>query len=277
MHVLIGLLTAGSVFLALMPGGTARRSGDTPSGHAPSAGQRTPPAGVRALRLMPAGAFALVLALTGSWVTALICLPAGFLLQRSASEALTRREAQALRDQLQEALLSLATSLKAGQSLPHALQRCAVELRRLHPRGGGLIRELELAAREVQLGAPVDDALRTLRARVPLEEVAALVDALVTTRRLGANIVEVMGNVAQMVADRLAVEREIQVLTAQKRTEAAILAVIPLGIYLIVRITNPAYLAVFHATLWGQVALGLILLFVTGGYWMAQRIASIEM
>src|SRR5690606_5704689 len=98
------------------------------------------------------------------------------------------------------------------------------------------IRELELAAREVQLGAPVDDALRTLRARVPLEEVAALVDALVTTRRLGGNIVEVMGNVAQMVADRLAVEREIQVLTAQKRTEAAILAVIPLGIYLIVRI-----------------------------------------
>ncbi|MBY6275751.1 type II secretion system F family protein [Symbiobacterium thermophilum] len=270
MRLLIGLLSAGAVFLALMPAGP-RPAGVTLPGFL-----RPGPAD-RALRLVPVAAFALVLLLTGSWLTALISLPAGVLLLATVRDTLARREAQALRDQLQEALLSLATSLKAGQSLPRALQRCAVELSRLHPGGGGLIREIELTAREVELGTPVDEALLDLRARVPLEELAALVDALVTTRRRGGNIVEVMGNVAQMVADRLAVEREIQVLTAQKRTEAAILAMIPLGIYLVVRVTNPAYLAVFHATLWGQAALGLILLAVAGGYWMAQRIASIDM
>ncbi len=270
MALLIGLLIAAAVFLALMPGGPA------PTGRALF--DRVPAdTGDRLLWLLPAGAFAGILLLTGSWITALISLPAGFLLRRTLRDALARREAQALRDHLQEALLSLATSLKAGQSLPHALQRCAVEMRRLHPRGGRLIEEIELAAREVELGTPVDEALLSLRERVALEEMAAMVDALVTTRRRGGNIVEVMGNVSQMVADRLAVEREIQVLTAQKRTEAAILAVIPLGIYLVVRITNPAYLGVFHATRWGQVALGLILLTVAGGYWMARRIASIEM
>jgi len=269
MRCIIGTLTAGAVFLALMPGGPQTRNAVLLH-RLPAA------AGDRMLRFVPPGVFALILLLTGSWITALISLPAGFLLLRTVRDALARREAQELRDQLQEALLSLATSLKAGQSLPHALQRCAAEMRRLHPGGGGLVEEIELAAREVDLGTPVDEALVTLQRRVALEEVSALVDALVTTRRRGGNIVEVMGNVAQMVADRLAIEREIQVLTAQKRTEAAILALIPLGIYLVVRITNPAYLGVFHATPWGQVALGAILLTVAAGYWMAQRIASID-
>mgnify|MGYP001223996797 CR=1 FL=1 len=270
MRLLIALLSAGAVFLALVP------AGPQPAESAAPGSRRQDPTG-RLLKLVPALAFTLVLLLTGSWLTALISLPAGVLLLDTVREAIARRQAQALRDELQEALLSLATSLKAGQSLPHALSRCAVELSRLHPGGGLLVREIGLAAREVELGAPVDEALLGLRARVPLEELAALVDALVTTRRRGGNMVEVMGNVAQMVADRLAVEREIQVLTAQKRTEAAILAMIPLGIYLVVRLTNPAYLAVFHSSLWGQAALGLILLAVAGGYWMARRIASIEM
>lgn len=269
MRFLIALFAAAAVFLALAPGGP--RAAGLARFHGLS-----PATGGRLLRLLPAAVCALVLLLTGAWMTALFSLPAGLLLRSVVRDALARREAQVRRDQLQEALLSLATSLKAGQSLPRALQRCAVELAQLHPGGGGLVREIEAVARDVELGTPVDEALLALRERVPLEELTALVDALVTTRRRGGNIVEVMSNVAQMVADRLAVEREIQVLTAQKRTEAAILATIPLGIYLVVRVTNPAYLAVFHASLRGQVALGLILLIVTAGYWMAQRIASIE-
>lgn len=270
MVYLIGALVVAALFLALAPGSPA-------VGMPPVWRPAVPADDRRLLLLVPPALFLLVGVITGAWVTALFSLPAGILLVSTLRDALAHRRAQVLRDHLQEALLSLATSLKAGQSLPHALQRCAADLRRLHPGGGPLIHELEVAAREVKLGTPVDEALLDLRDRVPLEEVTALVEALVTTRRRGGNIVEVMGNVAHMVADRLAVEREIQVMTAQKRTEAAILAVIPLGIYLVVRVTNPAYLGVFHATRWGQVALGLIFLTVAGGYWMAQRIARIDM
>ncbi|MBP2019178.1 tight adherence protein B [Symbiobacterium terraclitae] len=278
MVYLIAALAAAALFLALAPGGTSAgalpvwREGIPPAWRPAEAGDDR-----RLFLLVPPALFLLVGIITGAWMTALISLPAGILLASTLRDALAHLRAQVLRDHLQEALLSLATSLKAGQSLPNALQRCAADLRRLHPGGGQLIHELEVAAREVELGMPVDEALLGLRDRVPLEEVSALVEALVTTRRRGGNIVDVMGNVAHMVADRLAVEREIQVMTAQKRTEAAILALIPLGIYLVVRLTNPTYLGVFHATRWGQVALGLIFLTVAGGYWMAQRIARIDM
>lgn len=273
MRLLIALLAALACFLALLPAGAA----DT---EAPGAIAHL----ARRLRVedawlwgVPVGVLLLVRLMTGGWLTALIALPAGFLVLNTLSETLARRRTQGLRDHLQEALLSLSTSLKAGQSLARALERCASDLRRLHPRGGPMLQEFDWMVREVEMGLPIDEALLAFRERMDLEEVASLVDSVVTTRRRGGNIVEVMGNVTQMLADRLAIEREIQVMTAQKRTEATILALIPLGIYLVTRMTNPDYLAVFHATVWGQIALGLILLAVTGGYWMAQRMARIDL
>lgn len=271
MRLLIALLAAAAAFLALMP----------------AVGEGALPTAARFahrfrgqygwLLAVPPAVFLLVWLVTGGWLTAVIALPAGFLVFHTLSEILARRRSQALRDQLQEALLSLSTSLKAGQSLAKALERCAADLRRLHPRGTPMLQEFDWMVREVEMGLPMDEALLAFRERVPLEEVSSLVDAVVTTRRRGGNIVEVMGNVSQMLADRLAIEREIQVMTAQKRTEATILALIPLGIYLITRATNPDYLAVFHATAGGQVALGLILLAITGGFWMAHRMARIDL
>lgn len=281
MLLLIALLIGASGFLLLMP---TRPSADA---DAPLARleQRlherrvplTAPQYLALVAAIPLGTVLLTRALTGAWLTALITMPAGPLVMNGLLDLLSTRRTRLLRDQLQEALLSLATSLKAGQSLTNALERCVVDLQRLHPRGAPILDELAIVVREVAMGTPVDEALLGLRERVPLDEAAALVDAVVITRRRGGNIVAVMGNVAHMIADRMAIDREISVMTAQKRAEAAILSLIPLGIYLLTRISSPQYTAVFHQTTGGQIALGLIFLAIIAGYWMANRMARIDL
>lgn len=281
MPVLIALLVAAACLLALLP---AERSGERPGGILAHLERRLPErrlplTAAQYLALVagvPLGAFLAVRLITGSWLTAILSLPAGPLLLATLLDALVRRRTQLLRDQLQEVLLSLAASLKAGHSLPGALERAVMDLRRLHPRGSPILAELDAAVRDTQMGLPVDEALMALRERVPVEEVAALADALVITRRRGGNLAEVMGNVAQTVADRLAVEREIQVRTAQKRAEAAILSLLPLGLYLLVRVVSPGYMDVFHTSAGGEIALGLIFLAIAAGYWLAGRLAQID-
>jgi tight adherence protein B len=280
MVYLIALLTGAACFLFALPSGEAGAEPIFQQLEQRLRERRLPlsPRQYLALQVaVPAATLLMIRLLTGAWLTALICLPAGPLVMNGLFDLLSRRRAQAMRDHLQEALLSLATSLKAGQSLPNALERCVVDLRRLHPRGSPILDELSMVVREVQMSLPVDEALLELRARVPLEEVASLVDAVVMTRRRGGNIVEVMGNVAHMIADRMAIDREIQVMTAQKRAEAAILSLIPLGIYLITRLNNPEYIAIFHRTTGGQIALGLIFLAIIAGHWIANRLARIDL
>ncbi|HLN61309.1 MAG TPA: type II secretion system F family protein [Symbiobacteriaceae bacterium] len=282
-----GLLVAGAIWLIAAPPPAAVTAAvddlppETPAQRLERyLHERRIPLTPRQYRLMsllvPVGTFLVVWALTGGVLTAVFCLPAGPLVTRGILDALSRNRTRLLRDQLQEALLSLSTSLKVGQSLPNALERCVSDLRRLHPHGAPIIEELGGVVQEIRLGTPVDVALVRLRDSLPLEEVANLVDAVVMTRRRGGNIVEVMGNVSHMIADRMAVDREIQVLTAQKRTEASILAMLPVAIYLLQRLTSPTYLAVFHDTAGGQIVLGLIFLMVIIGYWMATRMAAIE-
>jgi|GEM_PF-2328328 len=291
MLLLTALLAAAAVFLAVAPPGRGSASGGDPwagGGTAPGAPspleqrlrERRLPLTASQYRVLlvavPAATLLLARLLTGAWLTALICLPAGPLILNALFDFLARHRTRSLRDQLQEALLSLATSLKAGQSLTNALERSVRDLERLHPRGAFILEELTLVVRDVQMGQPVDQALLAMRERVPLEEVSSLVDAVVITRRRGGNIVEVMGNVAHMIADRMAIDREIQVMTAQKRTEAAIMALLPLGIYLITKVSNPEYMAVFHRTVGGQIALGVIFLAIIAGYWLANRLTQID-
>lgn len=285
MVLVIALLLAAACFVALAPLRPDHGDGAPPVLHLPSFVQRrladqalpvSPAQYLTLWLLVPSGTVLAVRLVTGAWLTGLLCLPAGALICSAALDHLSRRRTQLLRDQLQEALLSLTTSLKAGQALPTALERAVAELRRLYPRGAPLLQELDLVVREVQMGAPVDQALLILRDRLPLDEVASLVDALVISRRRGGNIVAVMGNVTHLLADRMAVDREIRVMTAQKRAEATILALLPLGIYLINRVGSPAYLAVFHETAGGQLTLGLIFLTIAVGHWLALRLARID-
>jgi tight adherence protein B len=284
MNLLIVLFVMGAVWLVLAPRPATADAQEPEEAPAERLQRRLReqrlPLTVKQYRLMqigiPVGALVAVWLLSGSLVTALFCLPAGPLVLRGVLDYLSRARTRMLRDQLQEALLSLATSLKVGQALPNALERCVYDLRRLHPHGAPILEELEAVVQDVRLGTPVDLALTRLREQVPLEEVANLVDAVVMTRRRGGNIVEVMGNVSQMIADRMAIDREVQVLTAQKRTEASILALLPLGIYLMQRFTSPGYLAVFQETAIGQMALGVIFLMVIIGYWLANRLAAID-
>jgi len=281
MPVVIALLVAAACLLLMLP---ARAPGeqleDVTARLQPRLREhRIPLTAAQYLALaaaVPLGTLVTVRLVTGSWLTALLSLPAGPLLLTGLLDALSRRRTQMLRDQLQEALLSLAASLKAGHSLSGALERSVGDLRRLHPRGSPLLAELEAAVRDTQMGLPVDEALMALRERIPVEEVAALVDAVVIARRRGGNIAEVMANVAQTIADRLAIEREIQVMTAQKRAEAAILSLLPLGFYLLVRLLSPDYLTLFHGSAGGQIALGLIFLAIAAGYWLANRLAQID-
>lgn len=282
MALLIALLTGLSCFMLAAP---AARPDQEPNGILARLQRRlwehrlplTLSQYLAMLVAIPVATLLLARLLTGGWLTALICLPAGPMLLNGLTAFLARSRTRQLRDQLQEALLSLSSSLKAGQPLPRALERSVVDLRRLHPRGAPILDELEFVVRDIQMGLPVDQALLGMRERVPLEEVAALVDAVVINRRRGGNIVEVMGNVTHMIADRMAIDREIMVMTAQKRTEAAILSLIPLGIYLITKVSNPGYLAVFHETTGGQIALGLIFLAIIAGYWISNRLAQIDL
>lgn len=205
---------------------------------------------------------------------ALACIPLRpYLLGRQR-----RARRQLLNLQFRDALYSIAGSLRAGASLPTAVERSVSDLRRIlqGQRQQPMVEELERVAAEMQVGGSLEDALVRLRDRVRLEDVTDFVNSALLCQVRGGNLALVMADIAQIIGDKVSVQRQVQVLTAGKRLEAILLTGVPPVLVLVLAATSPDYLAPLFSTLAGQLLALLGVALLVAAYFIGRKIVEIE-
>jgi tight adherence protein B len=180
------------------------------------------------------------------------------------------KRADHLREQLPDVLTIMASSLRAGHSFMQALDTVAKEIAQ------PAATEFQRVVAEIRLGRPAEDALESLAERVGSADFMWAVLAVNIQREVGGNLAEILDNVADTLRERATLRRQIQVLTAEGRLSAWVLALLPVGIALYMTAANPHYIGLLVTENIGRVmlAVGLILMGV-GIYWM-RRIVDID-
>lgn len=148
-----------------------------------------------------------------------------------------RRRAKFAR-QLADALMLLVSSLRSGYSFLKGLELVASEM------DDPISKELKRVLREVQLGSTVDQALMSLAGRVSNPDLEIVVGAYLVQRDVGGNLTELMEKVAETIRERLRIQADVRVLTAQGRMAGVVVAMIPFTIFGTIMLTNPGYFAV---------------------------------
>jgi len=170
----------------------------------------------------------------------------------------SRRNA-ALSAQLPEALDMLASSVRAGFSLAQAMKR--VQGQTQPPFADELSRALE----EVQLGRSLAESLDGITTRTANYDLTLLVSATQAQLETGGNMAEILDKIATMIRERVKLQGEIAVSTAEGRLSTGILLGLPVGMILLLRMTNPTYLLPLVQTAEGRViALAAAAMMVTG-------------
>ncbi|MDE3104887.1 MAG: type II secretion system F family protein [Acidobacteriota bacterium] len=136
---------------------------------------------------------------------------------------------------LPETLDLLARALKAGHSISSATEMVAQEI--AEPVGPEFRRLFE----EQNFGLPMRDALMNLTERVPLSDVRYLITAILIQRETGGNLVEVLEKTTSVLRQRIKLEGEIRVHTAQGRLTGWILCLLPVILFFGISIVNPHY------------------------------------
>jgi len=77
--------------------------------------------------------------------------------------------------------------------------------------------------------------------------------------------------------DKMNINREIRVLTVQKRLEANILAAIPLTVIAFLNVVSPGYLKVLYTTIEGRLLMTVALLGIGGAYAWGMKLTRIEL
>jgi tight adherence protein B len=150
----------------------------------------------------------------------LVCLP-WYLLRRAAE-----RRRQRIEDQLADAMVSLSSAVRAGLSLPQALEILAQQCP--HP----ICQEFQQMYGEYQMGKTLEVCLKEAKERLRSENFALFAAAVEASRQSGGRLNETIERIAHSVRELQRLERKVQSETAQARKSAVYMAMAPAVILL---------------------------------------------
>ena len=155
---------------------------------------------------------------------------------------------QLFQDQFPGVLGRLADSLQAGFSLLQAIEFLAPNLP--EPSASDMTRVFS----QIQIGYTVEQALKSLYQRHPNDDTRLLVEGITLQRQTGGDMIEMIRKIAELVRQRVELEKEIRTMTSQGRLSAAVIALlvpVSLGILSIF----PGYTDVLFETTIGNLIL----------------------
>jgi len=139
---------------------------------------------------------------------------------------------------LPEAIDLMSRALRAGHSLTAAIEivgeECPEPVRT----------EFREVYRQQNFGLPARDALLQLAHRMPLPELGFVVTAMLLQRETGGNLVEVLDRTTVVIRERLRIQGEIRIYTAQGRMTGWILSLLPIAMYFLLSLANRGYTCV---------------------------------
>ncbi|MGI6207857.1 MAG: type II secretion system F family protein [Anaerolineae bacterium] len=201
---------------------------------------------------------------------AVVAAFAGFFLPRIY---LRRRQAARLKafgEQLGDALGLLVSSLRSGYSMLQSMEVVASELP--EPIAG----EFGRVVREVGLGLSQEQAFINMLNRVPSEDLDMMVTAINVQHEVGGNLAEILDTISGTSSERVRIQGEIRVLTAQQMLSGYMLTCLPVAVTLILFAINRPYMSQLFTDTCGLVMVAIGVLMTGSGFLIIRRIVKIE-
>jgi len=192
----------------------------------------------------------------------LLCGP-WYLLRRMAE-----RRRQKIEDQLADAMVTLASAVKAGLSLAQSLEILAAQCPK------PINTEFHQMVAEYKLGKPLERVLTEAKERLKSENFALFAAALLASHESGGRLNETMERIAQSVLELQRLERKVVSETAQARKSAVYMALAPALILVAYYFVDPVNTTLLFTDLVGQMLLGLALVFNVIAYFWARVILN---
>lgn len=200
----------------------------------------------------------------GLWLRSPLAGVAGILVGAAAPFFYVHLKRQArqesLRAQLSDAFDLMARILRAGQSMPQAMQGVATEF------ASPIAEEFAYCSEQQNLGLSAELSLRDLSRRTGIVEMNIFVVAVLVQRQVGGNLAEILEKLARLVRERFKMRGMIRGLTAEGRMQAGVLMSLPPLLFVAMLIVNYDYARVLleqPVLLWGMV-----FFMVLGGLWI---------
>ena len=182
-----------------------------------------------------------------------------------------KRRLKKFEDQLPEAIDMIVNAMRAGFSFQAALKFVGDEVPA--PLGDEFTRVYD----EQRLGSDIRSALLAMQERVGTLDAKMFVTSLLIQRETGGNLSEVLGGLATLIRDRVALRGQVDTLTAEPKFSGRVLSLLPVVGFFALFYLNPTMMQPMMNTSTGR----MLLMYAAGsiivGYFVLMKIADIDL
>lgn len=181
-----------------------------------------------------------------------------------------RRRLKAFNGRLPDTLSLLSNAMKAGLSLPQAIESVA------HNATPPISEELDRVIRETKLGTPTSTALSNMVRRVGSEDLDLIVTAIAIQSSVGGNLARILDGISHTIRQRVQMKGQVSAMTAQMRASGWIITLLPFIVAGILNVITPSYFGIMFTDPGGRVLLVLAGISILIGNLFVRRITNFK-
>ena len=191
------------------------------------------------------------------------------------ADLLERRRTQ-LTMQFKQALYAISSSLSAGRSVENAFKEAIQDLQLLYPGVEvDVIRELRIIGARVDNGESMETAVLDFSKRAQQEDISSFADVLVTCKRMGGDLIEVVRRTSSVISEKMEIVQDIQVLVAQKQLEMKAMMVAPFLFIAFMNMSAPDFMEMLYSGM-GRMISTIALIILFAAIWIMKRMMNIR-
>jgi len=175
---------------------------------------------------------------------------------------------KAFNSRLPDTLALLSNALKAGLSLPQAIESVSQNA------GAPIGDELKRVIQETNLGTPTPAALANMVRRIGSEDLDLIVTAISIQSSVGGNLARILDGISHTIRQRVQMKSQIGAMTAQMRASGWIITLLPFIVAAILNLITPSYFGIMFTDPAGRTLLGLAAVSIILGNIFVRRITS---
>lgn len=161
---------------------------------------------------------------------------AGFFLPRIYVTIRQNKRLKDFNNQLADILNLWVNALRAGYSVPQAMEAVANEA---PPPANA---EFKRVVAEISIGVPLEIALDNMLTRIESEDLDLVFTAVTIQREVGGNLAEILDTISETIRERVRIKGEIRTLTASGRITGTLIGLLPIFLAILLLIISPSYM-----------------------------------
>lgn len=178
--------------------------------------------------------------------------------------------------QFKDAVLSVSANQRAGYSVENAFREAYKDMAMLYGKNSPICQELSYIIKGLDNNIILERLLYDFGCRSHVPDILQFADVFLIAKRGGGNMTEIIAGTADVIEQKITVDKEIQVLLSSKKMEQKIMNIIPFLIIFYISLTSKGFFDVLYHNVIGIAVMTVCLVIYLTAFIISRKLVEIE-